>query len=127
MKKDKPPISAAEMEVLRVLWDHGPDTIRGVDAYLQPRQRWAYTTIQTLLNRLEGKGYVKCDRRNVPHVFSAALSREKLLGQRLSDLADQLCDGAATPLVAALVRHQRFSDSEIAAFRKLLDEADPRK
>jgi len=127
MKKEKPPISDAEMEVLRVLWENGPGTIRDLDARLQPKQQWAYTTIQTLLNRLETKGYVKCDKRNVPHVFSAALSREKLLGQRLSDLADQLCDGAATPLVAALVKHKRFSVSEIAAFRKLLDEAEPKQ
>lgn len=127
MKKNRPPISDAELEVLRVLWEQGPGTIRDVDARLQPREQpWAYTTIQTLLNRLETKGYAASDKRSVPHIFRATVSRDKLLGQRLKDLANELCDGTATPLVMALVKQQHFSPSELETFRKLLDEMQSR-
>ena len=122
------PVSETELEVLRVLWEHGPGTVRHVDAILhRQRRRWAYTTVQTLLHRLQAKGYVASDKSDPAHVFRAAVTREDLIKQRLVDLADQLCEGTASPLVHALVGEGRFSAEEIDAFRKLLDEAEGRQ
>jgi predicted transcriptional regulator len=118
-------VSDAEMEVLRTLWEGGPGTVREVDARLQPLKRgWAYTTIQTLLNRLETKGYVKSDKRGLAHVFRAAVSRERFLSQRLQELSEEVCDGTATPLVMALVRGHRFTPAEIEQFRRLIEGLD---
>jgi BlaI family transcriptional regulator, penicillinase repressor len=124
----KPDISDTELEVLRVLWDHGPGTVRELKPVLKKAGRhWAYTTVQTLLNRLEAKGFVKSDKGGFAHVFHAAMSRNQLMRQRLKDLADELCDGAATPLLLALVGGQRFTPEELGQFRKLLDDLDKRK
>ena len=73
---------------------------------------------------LEAKKYVVCDRAGSAHVFRAAVSREQLLQQRLNALSDQLCEGAASPLVLALVEGMRFSPAEIEQFRKLLDHLE---
>ena len=128
MAETKPGISKAEMEVLHALWERGPGTIREVDAHLSPRKHpWAYTTLQTLLNRLEAKGYVVSDKRIVPNVFRAAVSREALMKHRLRTLIEDLCEGTALPLVAALVKDKRFTKKEIQEFRRLLDELQPRK
>jgi predicted transcriptional regulator len=120
------PISETELRVLRVLWEQGPGTVRQVNEKLP---HWAYTTVQTLLARLERKGYVDCDRSGFAHVFRALVSRDELMRRRLSELAQQLSDGAATPLVLALVEDHRFSSEEIEQFRRLLDrlEADERE
>ncbi len=124
MAKTHIKISDAEMDVLRVLWDEGSCTVRTANDRLSAGARqWAYTTVQTLLGRLEAKGYVACDKSTVPHVFRAAVSRERLMQQRLRNLADELCDGAASPLVMSLVENQKFSKSELKQFRRLLDEA----
>jgi len=126
MAKGQPTVSDAELEVLKALWVDGPGTVRDVDARLRRRKRrWAYTTVQTLLNRLQNKGYVTSEKGSIPHVFEAALSRDGLVGRRLNQLADDLCEGTATPLVAALMKGRRFSEEEIAQFRRLLDEAEP--
>ena len=117
------PISETEFEVLKVLWEQGPGTVREVNDRLR---RWAYTTVQTLLTRLEKKGYVACDRSGFAHVFRPAVSRDKLLRRRLRELSEQLSDGAATPLVLALVEDHRFSTEEIEQFRHLLDELETR-
>lgn len=118
----QPPISETEMEVLKVLWEHGPATVRAVNAVLRRRRRrYAYTTVQTLLQRLEAKGHVACNRSDVAHVFTATVSRDGLLRRRLADLASELCDGTATPLVQALVEGGRFSAEEIDRLRRLLD------
>lgn len=117
--------SETEMEVLKALWEHGAGTVREVDEHLRRDGRqWAYTTLQTLLNRLEAKGLVSIDKRTTPHVFRAAVTRDKLLGQRLKDLTRDLCGGAMAPLVRALVTEHRFTPEEIQHFRKLLDDLE---
>lgn len=131
-KSGRPPLrspaSETELEVLRVLWNHGPGTVRAVDRVLKKQGRsWAYTTVLTLLQRLEAKGYVSRETEGVAHVFHAAVTRDKLLRTRLRELADQLTEGAATPLVQALVDGHRFTRDEIDHFRRLLDEVDAKK
>ncbi len=117
----RPSISDAELDVLKALWEQ-PGTVREILAALKPRKRWAYTTLQTLLTRLESKGFVASDRGGPAHVYRAAVSREQLLQDRLSDLSRQLCKGTASPLVMALVEGVRFTPEEIEQFRRLLDE-----
>src|SRR6186997_2117216 len=121
----RPPVSDAELEVLKVLWTAGPSTVRDVDAQLRRRKRrLAYNTVLTLLSRLKEKGYVTADRSGPAHVFRSTVTRDALLSHGLETLADRICDGTASPLVHALVKGQRFSADEIARFRKLLDELD---
>ena len=56
------PLQGAELEVLKVLWDQGPGTVRELNSALQSRGfSWAYTTVQTMLQRLESKGWVKAE------------------------------------------------------------------
>ena len=120
-----PTVSDAELDVLKALWEHGPATVRQVEARLRRRKRrWAYTTVLTLLSRLREKGYVASDTTGTAHVFRPAVSRDQLLRHGLSELADRICDGTASPLVHALVKGRRFSADEIAHFRKLLDELE---
>ena len=120
------PVSDSELEVLKVLWAHGPATVRDVAATLRrQRRRLAYNTVLTLLSRLRDKGYVTADRREQAHQFRAAVSRDALLGSSLAELANRVCDGTTSPLVLALVKGQRFSADEIAEFRKLLDRLSP--
>jgi predicted transcriptional regulator len=119
-------VSEAELEVLKMLWDQGPATVRAVNAELHRQgRRWAYNTVLTLLQRLEAKGYVASDKTAPAHVFQATVSREQLLGRRLRDLADQLCDGTASPLLLALVGDARLTTADVQELRRLLDRLDP--
>ncbi len=125
MEARRPPISESELDLLKALWEHGPGTVREIkDVARGLGKRWAYTTVLTLLQRLETKGYVTSDKSGLAHVFRPAVSREKLLRHRLHDLAKQLCEGTATPLVLALVEGQRFTSEEINQFRSLLDRLE---
>src|SRR5258708_24230298 len=73
-------ISETELDVLKVLWERPSGTVREIQDALRPlRRRWAYTTVQTFLHRLEAKGFVASDRTGSAHVFRAAVSREQLL------------------------------------------------
>jgi BlaI family transcriptional regulator, penicillinase repressor len=122
--ENRPGLSESEREVLRVLWDRGPGTVREINAELTRRgRRWAYTTVATLLQRLSAKQYAASDPSTVPHVFRSAVTRDEILERRLKDAADELCDGRAAPLVLALVQGGHFSPDELARMRRLLDEA----
>ncbi len=120
-----PNITSTELDVLKAIWDVGPGTVREINDCLTARGRqWAYTTVQTLLNRLCAKGVVASDKRDVAHIYRASVSRESLLSERLHELAGDLCEGASAPLVLALVQGKRFSKTELKQFRDLLDELE---
>lgn len=121
MTRELPALSETELEVLKVLWQRGPGTVREVNEQLP---HWAYTTVQTLLTRLQRKGYVACDRSGFAHIFRAAVSRDKLVRRRLNDLVEQFSQEVTTPLVLALVEQQRLSPDEIQRLRQLLDRLE---
>ena len=121
-------LGAAELEVLKALWEHGPGTVREINEKLADQgRRWAYTTVITLLQRLEAKGYVASDKGGFAHVFRAAVTRDAVVQQHLTGLVDDFCDGTAAPLVLALVQGHRFSDAEIEQFRRTIDELGSQK
>ena len=127
----RPSISETELSLLKVLWDLGQGTVREVQDHLKTQGRSpAYTTVQTLLNRLQAKGYVTTEKSQPAHVYVPEVSRDQLLQHRLHDLAEELCEGTASPLVLALVEGGRFTPEEIEQFRKMLDQLEndpPRK
>lgn len=121
-------VSETELAVLKVLWEKEQGTVRELQTILRDQGRnWAYTTVQTLLNRLEQKGFVASDKSNLAHVYRSVVSRDRMLQQRLSDLADELCEGTASPLMLALVEGARFTPEDIDQFRKLLDQLEASK
>jgi BlaI family penicillinase repressor len=129
MDKIKAGLSDAEREALRILWDYGPGTVRRLMELLVERgHRWAYSTVATLLRRLEGKGYSASESVGGSLVYRATLSREDLLERRLKDAAVELCDGAEAPLVfLALVQGNRFTTAELDRIRQIIDDAKKRE
>jgi predicted transcriptional regulator len=118
-------LGTAELEVLKVLWEEGPSTVRDVLNHLHNRKRKvAYTTVLTFLTRLEQKGYVRSDRSQLAYVYSAKVSRERVSRSRLRSLLRELYDGAAAPLVLQLVREERFSREDIEQLQQLIEELD---
>src|SRR5579885_2704296 len=103
--RDRPPdVTDAELAVLRLLWDRGTLTRRQLTDSLYPDGGPAhYTTVQKLLERLEGKGYVRSALAGSVREFTATVGRDDLIRRRLRDVADKLCDGAVAPLLMNLV------------------------
>jgi predicted transcriptional regulator len=125
MGRDRQDLPDAELAVLQVLWDQGPATIRRLSETLYPRGTEAhYATVQKLLERLEGKGFVTRDRSSWAHVFRAAIERDELIGRRLEAVAQKLCGGSLTPLLTNLVRSKKLTARERREIRALMDELD---
>lgn len=115
-------IAAAEMDVLRALWRLQSGTVREVLPELQKRgRRLAYTTVLTLLSRLERKGHVaRAKKEGLADVYRPRISRQRVTAGRLSALVEQLGDGEAAPLVLQLVQAHKLSPADIRQLRELL-------
>lgn len=125
MRAHFPSISNAELDVLKILWKRGPRTVREVHSGLhRQRRKWAYNTVLTLLSRLREKGYVASEKQSQALVFRPVVSRSELLRQRMMELADRVCDGAASPLVHALIEAQPLAQEDIESFRQLLERLE---
>lgn len=122
MSKKDHELGEAELETLKVLWDHGPATVRDVlDRLHEQGRRVAYTTVLTFLTRLEQKGYVSSNKSGLAYIYKPRVSRERVTKARLSSVVDQLFDGAASSMVLQLMQSERFSPEELAEFRRLID------
>ena len=118
-------LGEAELAVLRVLWDFGPQTVREVMTQMHASERKvAYTTVLTFLTRLEQKGFVTSDKADLAYIYRAKVSRENVTRSRVRSLIEQLYDGATGPMVLQLIENGRFTTDEIAQLRKLIKELD---
>lgn len=118
-------LGEAELAVLRVLWDHGPLTVREVMQHLHERgRRVAYTTVMTFLSRLEQKGILASDKGDVAYVYRPKVTRERVTESRMNAVLDELFDGAAGPAVLHLVENQRLSPEDLARLRTLIQSLD---
>jgi predicted transcriptional regulator len=116
-------VTAAELAVLEVLWQQGPATRRQIADVLYPGGSPAhYTTVQKLLERLQGKGYVAGSRGGGVRTFTAAIDRAGLISRKLQDVADKLCGGSLTPLLMNLVRARPLTPEELADLEALVRE-----
>jgi len=121
-------LGAGELEVLKALWDVGPATVRAVLNHLhQSGRQVAYTTVQTVLTRLEQKGFVSSDKSELAYVYRARISRERISRSRLRTLLEQLYDGAAGPLVLQLVKNERLTPDELSQLQQLIERLDSSK
>ena len=98
-----PKLTRLELQVMEALWTRGACSIREIHETFPEKNRPAYTTIQTTVYRMEGKGAVKCTKRIAnANIFEAAISRDQAQN-RLVDELMSLFGGRAKPVMARLV------------------------
>ncbi len=111
--------------MLRELWEESPAPVRRVLERLHARgRRVAYTTVQTVLTRLEQKGFVRSDRSGQAYVYRPLITRERLSRTRIRTLLNQLFDGAAGPLVLQLVKTQKLTAAELDELQRLIGKLE---
>ncbi|MGA9853853.1 MAG: BlaI/MecI/CopY family transcriptional regulator [Gammaproteobacteria bacterium] len=119
-----PEPTETELEILNVLWQLGPSTVRHVHEALQ-RHGLAYTTVLSMLQIMHQKGLVNRDDSERAHIFKPALSKNQTQRQILGKLLNRVFEGSATELVMqALGSAKPASAEEIRKIRALLDELE---
>ncbi|MFZ2147413.1 MAG: BlaI/MecI/CopY family transcriptional regulator [Sedimentisphaerales bacterium] len=121
-KKKLPALSPAETEILRLVWQLDKATVQDVCDKLPAKRKIAYATVQTLLRRLEKKGYLQHDIRGKAHVFFAAVKSENVIKRSVNDFLDRLFGGDPIPLMQYLAEHGKIDASDIEKLKRLADK-----
>ncbi len=114
--------TASELDILHVLWDRGPSTVRDVHAALSEKRDLGYTTVLKLMQIMTVKGLVRRNEEQRAHVYEACLPAEKTKRQLAADTLERVFDGSASQLMLHALAGHRSSKHEIAELRRLLDE-----
>lgn len=125
MSRKKHELSAAEWELMQVVWEHADAvSVREVLETAYPNDEKAYTTVQTLMNILVDKGFLRRKKTGMVNLYSAAVRREKVLDAGIAQAAERMFSGSVGAMASFLVNSRKLSDADIAALRKLLDEQE---
>ena len=119
----RPTLSRVELHIMEALWTSGASSVREIHEALPPKGRPAYTSVQTMVYRLEKKGALRCVKRiSNANIFEAAITRDQAHTRLIDDLL-ALFDGHAKPVMARLVESGKLTLEDIteaeAALRKI--------
>ena len=113
-------ISAAEHEVMEVLWRDSPLTAAEVSERVPAGKGWSVRTVKTLLSRLLAKGALVHEAQGRRYLYRPAVPREDYVARESRRLLDRLFGGRVTPLVAHLAERDDLSEADIAEIEALL-------
>lgn len=120
-------VTKFEFQLLEKLWTLGPSSVREIQESLSASHRPAYTTVQTMIYRLEEKGAVRRLKKiGNAHVFEAVFTREAVHRRLISDLL-ALFGGSPEPVMSHLIETGKLTLSDIRAMEKALAKARRRK
>lgn len=122
MSPDSPLPTDAELAILRVLWAHGPSTVRQVQDRLDTDQ--GYTTVLKHLQIMHDKGLVERDESGRAHVYTPAVAEADTQRRLVDDLLDRAFGGSARQLVMRALSAEDVTEDELDQIRTLLDQID---
>jgi predicted transcriptional regulator len=118
-----PSPTGRELEILKVLWELGPSSVRTVHRYLRPDDDLAYNTVQTLLRLMEVKGLVTHHVEGRTFIYTPCYSRDDSAARFL----DRVFDGAADQLIMSLLRSEKIPAEELERMQAMIDAARRQK
>jgi predicted transcriptional regulator len=110
----------SELELLRILWDKQPATVREIYDALNMERPSGYTTVLKLLQIMTAKGLVVRDEANRAHVYRSAISQDAMQSKILRDLSVRLFSGSAAQLALHALAMEPASDTELEEIHALL-------
>ena len=123
-----PEPTKSELEILQVLWQHGPSTVRFVNDKLNEEKREVqYTSTLKLMQIMTDKGLLTRDETNMKHVYSAAEEESKTKEFLLERFVNTLYNGSASNLMMQLLGNKKTSKKEIETIKELIKKMESRQ
>src|SRR5437016_13237159 len=113
MSSRKPVLTAQELEIMKIVWRAGASTVRGVYEDLLERRKIAYTTVMTMMNILEQKGYLKKSQKDRAFVYQATRPQKQVIRGMVREFVDRVFNGSAEPLLLHLVEDRHVSEQAL--------------
>jgi predicted transcriptional regulator len=119
-KREIPRPTEGELELLGILWERGPATVRELFEEVNAERPVVYTGVLKLLQIMTEKGLVLRDERERAHVYRAAVSQADTERRLLRELSERFFAGSAAQLALRALEMEKSSDEELEAIRKLI-------
>ena len=123
-KMDTTPLTDAQREIMEVVWDRGEVTVTEVRDELNKKREVARNTIQTMIVRLEERGWLKHREAGRTFWYSANRPRGASLGAKVAQMVDRLFSGSPEEMVTALMEYRGLSPDEADRNKKMIDAAE---
>ena len=111
-----------ELQILNILWQRGPSTVREVLEEVPVEPRPAYTTVLTMMRLMHEKGYLDRREQGRAHIYQTRLRERRVKRSLLRDLIDGAFRGSAEALVVRLLEDENLSREELRRVRRLIEE-----
>lgn len=105
---------------MKVIWEHGEASVRDVYNALLAKRRIAYTTVMTMMNILEGKGYLNKRQVERAFVYEPAQPQQQVLGSMVREFVDRVFNGSAEPLLLHLVSDKKVTEKELKEIQEIV-------
>ena len=119
--KSQAQLTPLELQIMNVLWDHGPSNVQSVQENLGATPKLAYTTVQTMLNVLHRKGRVRRRLRGRAYDYAPVLTREKASSNAIGDMIDRLFGGSVEGLLMSLVKSRQLDPKRLQELSGFLE------
>jgi predicted transcriptional regulator len=116
-------LTGQELQIMKIVWELESATVRDVYEALLERRRIAYTTVMTMMNILEEKGYLKKRLQERAYVYQARLPKNQVIKAMVRDFVDRVFNGSAEPLLVHLVKDRRLSEKDLEEISRLIRES----
>lgn len=120
--KQAPEPTKSELEILKVIWEHGTSTVRFVNDKLNEEREVNYTTTLKLMQIMVEKGILHRDESQMKHAYSVAAAEQDTKAQLLEKFVDNLYKGSASKLVMQLLGNKKTTEQELKEIRELLKD-----
>jgi len=115
----------SELEILQVLWQFGPSTVRFVNDTLNEQKRAVqYTSTLKLMQIMAEKEMLQTDKSSMKHIYKAAIEEKKTKGFLLEKFVDNLYNGSSSNLVMQLLGNKKTTPAELQQIREMLDKLE---
>lgn len=111
-----------ELQIMNVVWEKGKATVHDVKDVLGRGRKPAYSTILTMMRKLEAKGYLEHDVDDRTYIYRPTISQQAVRHGVLGDIVDRLFEGSPSLLLNSLVEQNRISENELKQIQKLIKE-----
>lgn len=115
-------LTEQELEIMKIVWNRGGVTVRDVYETILRQRKVAYTTVMTMMNILEGKGYLKKKAVERAYVYQAARSKSRVVKGMVQDFVNRVFNGSAEPLLVQLVKDRHLSQEDIEKITRAIQE-----
>src|SRR5512142_1324414 len=118
MKRAKTTLTGQELEIMKEVWKLGTPTVRQVYEELLKTRKIAYTTVMTMMNILEQKGYLKNRQGDRAFLYAPSRPETQVIRAMVREFVDRVVDGEAEPLLMHLVEVDHLTKQELDEIRK---------